>query len=119
MTITRPLESLVENLLGPMSFFEEKNCGNKIREISIVVEKTYLVGGEFYIKSYVGNTYPQIIVFRWWDIKIYVICLPHRNDSWQLHEGHDGEIDGLGSKIGPTPPPGYQMKAPIKGFRLV
>jgi hypothetical protein len=42
-----------------MSFFEEKNCGNKIREISIVVEKTYLVGGEFYIKSYVGNTPPK------------------------------------------------------------
>ena len=23
-------------------------------------------------------------------------------DSWQLHEGHHGEIDGLGSKIGPA-----------------
>ena len=25
-----------------------------------------------------------------------------KNYSWQLHEGHDGEIDGLGSKIGPN-----------------
>jgi len=24
-----------------------------------------------------------------------------KNYSWQLHEGHDGEMDGLGSKIGP------------------
>jgi hypothetical protein len=39
--------------------------------------------------------------------------------SWQLHEGHDGEIDDLSSKIRPKPPPGYQMKAHIKGFRLV
>jgi hypothetical protein len=31
----------------------------------------------------------------------------------------DGEIDDLGYKIGPKPPPGYQMKAHIKGFRLV
>jgi len=41
-----------------MTFFEENNCGNKIREIPIVVEKNYLAGGEFYIKSYVGNTPP-------------------------------------------------------------
>ena len=38
-----------------------------------------------------------------------------KNYSWQLHEGHDGEIDGLGSKFGP----GYQMKAHIKGVRVV
>ena len=42
-----------------------------------------------------------------------------KNYSWQLHEGHDGEIDGLGSKIEPKPPPEYQMKAHIKGFWLV
>jgi hypothetical protein len=27
-----------------------------------------------------------------------------KNYSWQLHEGHDGEIDGLGSKFGPRIP---------------
>jgi hypothetical protein len=27
-----------------------------------------------------------------------------KNYSWQLNEGHDGEIDALGSKIGPKPP---------------
>ena len=37
-----------------------------------------------------------------------------QNYSWQLHECRNGEIDGLGSKIGPKPPPGYQMKAHIK-----
>jgi len=49
------------------------------------------------------------INFFWWAAK----------NSWQLHEGHDGKIDGLGSKIGPKPQPGYQMKAHIKGFWLV
>jgi len=24
-----------------------------------------------------------------------------KNYSWQLHEGRNGEMDGLGSKIGP------------------
>ncbi len=51
------------------------------------------------------------------DINLFLVGV--KNYSWQLHEGHDGEIDGLGSKIGPKPPPGYQMKAHIKGFRLV
>ncbi len=35
----------------------------------------------------------KILVYFWWASK----------NSWQLHEGHDGEIDGLGSKIGPKP----------------
>ena len=51
------------------------------------------------------------------DINIFVVG--GKNYSWQLHEGCDGEIDGLGSKIGPKPPSGYQMKAHIKGFGLV
>ena len=43
-----------------MIFFEVNNCRNKIREIPIVVEKNpYLAGGEFYMKSYVGNTPPN------------------------------------------------------------
>jgi hypothetical protein len=51
----------------------------------------------------------KILIYFWWAAK----------NSWQLHEGHDGEIDGLGSKIGPKPRPGYQMTAHIKGFQLV
>jgi hypothetical protein len=51
------------------------------------------------------------------DINLFMVGV--KNYSWQLHEGHDGKIDGLGSKIGPKPPPGYQMKAHLKGFRLV
>ncbi len=51
------------------------------------------------------------------DINLFVV--DGKNYSWQLHECQDGEIDGLGSKIGPKPPPGYQMKAHIKGFRLM
>ena len=35
----------------------------------------------------------MIIIYLWWAEKNY---------SWQLHEGRDGEIDGLGSKIGPN-----------------
>jgi hypothetical protein len=50
------------------------------------------------------------------DINLFLVG--GKNYSWQLHEGHDGEIDGLGSKIGPKPQPGYQLKAHIKGFRL-
>ena len=52
------------------------------------------------------------------EISLYDV---YRVDTRDLvwHEGHDGEIDGLGSKIGPKPQPGYQMKAHIKGFRLV
>ena len=51
------------------------------------------------------------------DINLFVVG--GKNYTCQLHEGRDGEMDGLGSKIGPKPPPGYQMKAHIKGFRLV
>ncbi len=47
------------------------------------------------------------------DINLFVVG--GKNYSWQLHECRNGEIDGLGSKIGPKPPPGYQMKAHIKG----
>ena len=39
------------------------------------------------------------------DINLFLVG--GKNYSLQLHEGHDGEIDGLGSKIGPKPPPGY------------
>jgi hypothetical protein len=42
-----------------------------------------------------------------------------KNCSWQLHEGHDGRLAGLGSKIGPKPPPRNHWKALINGFRLV
>ena len=35
------------------------------------------------------------------DINLFLVG--GKNYSWQLHEGHDGEIDGLGSKIGPKP----------------
>jgi hypothetical protein len=70
------------------------------------------------------HTMDQLMVsFQHWagsaDEDINLFLVGGKNYSWQLHEGHDGEIDGLGSKIGPKPPPGYQMKAHIKGFRLV
>ena len=72
------------------------------------------------------HTMDQLMVlFQCWagsaneDINLFLVG--GKNYSWQLHEGHNGEIDGLGSKIGPKPPPppGYQMKVHIKGFRLV
>jgi len=65
--ISRPsktYQSLVEKLLGPMSFFEENIAGTKFEKSQLSWTKTYFAGGEFYIKSYIGNTYPQIIVFR-------------------------------------------------------
>jgi len=70
------------------------------------------------------HTMDQLMIsFQCWagsaDEDINLFLVGNKNYSWQLHEGHDGEIDGLGSKIGPKPPPGYQMKAHIKGFRLV
>jgi len=70
------------------------------------------------------HTTDQLMVsFQHWagsaDEDINLFLVGGKNYSWQLHEGHDGEIDGLGSKIEPKPPPGYQMKAHIKGFQLV
>jgi hypothetical protein len=71
------------------------------------------------------HTMDQLMVsFQHWagsankDINLFLVG---GKNSWQLHEGHNGEIDGLGSTIGPKPPPppGYQMKVHIKGFRLV
>ncbi len=32
-----------------------------------------------------------------------------KNYSWQPHEGCDERFDGLGSKIGPKPPPRYHF----------
>ncbi len=55
----------------------------------------------------------------WADEDVNLFFVGGKNYSWQLHEGHDGVIDGLGSKIEPKPPPEYQMKAHIKGFWLV
>ena len=64
-----------------------------------------------------------MVSFQRWagsaDEDINLFLVGGKNYSWQLHEGHDGKIDGLGSKIGPKPQTGYQMKAHIKGFRLV
>jgi hypothetical protein len=37
------------------------------------------------------------------DIKLFLVG--GINFSWQLQEGHDGRFAGLGSKIGPKPPP--------------
>jgi hypothetical protein len=51
------------------------------------------------------------------DINFFWSC--SKNKSWQQHEGCDGRLHGLGSKIGPKHPPKYQWKANIKGFRLV
>ena len=51
------------------------------------------------------------------EINLFVVGGKHY--SWQLHEGRNGEIDGLGSTIVSKAPPGYQMKAHIKGFRVV
>jgi len=51
------------------------------------------------------------------DINLFLVG--GKNRSWQLHEGHDGRFAGLGSKIGPKPPPRYHWKSLIKGFRLV
>jgi hypothetical protein len=70
------------------------------------------------------HTMDQLMVsFQRWagsadeDINLYLVG--SWNCSWQLHEGHDGRFVGLGSKIGPKPPPRYHWKALIKGFRLV
>jgi hypothetical protein len=41
------------------------------------------------------------------DEDITLFLVGGKNCSWQLHEGHDGRFDGLGSKIGPKPPPSY------------
>ena len=64
-----------------------------------------------------------MVSFQRWagsaDEDINFFLVGGKNYSWQLHECRDGEIDGLGCKIGPKPRPGYQMKAHIKGFRLV
>ena len=70
------------------------------------------------------HTMDQLMVsFQRWagsaDEDINLFLVGGKNCSWQLHEGHDGRFDGLGSKIGPKPPPRYHWKAPIKGFRLV
>ena len=41
-----------------------------------------LLGGRWILYQKLRRKYPpQIIVFRWWDIKIYVICLPCPNDK--------------------------------------
>ena len=58
------------------------------------------------------HTMDQLMVsFQCWagsaDEDISLFLVGSKNYSWQLHEGHDGEIDGLGSKIGPKPQPGY------------
>ena len=54
------------------------------------------------------HTMNQLIVsFQRWagsaDEDINLFLVGGKNYSWQLHEGHDGEIDGLGSKTGPKP----------------
>jgi hypothetical protein len=59
-----------------------------------------------------------MVSFQRWagsaDEDINLFLVDGKNYSWQLHKGYDGEIDGLGSKIGTKPPPpGYQMKAHI------
>jgi hypothetical protein len=53
------------------------------------------------------HTMDQLMVsFQCWtgsaDEDINLFLVGGKNYSWQLHEGHDGESDGLGSKIGPT-----------------
>jgi hypothetical protein len=52
----------------------------------------------------------KILIYFWWAAK--TIAGSYMRVTM-------GKIDGLGAKIGPKPPPGYQMKAHIKGFRLV
>jgi hypothetical protein len=54
------------------------------------------------------HTMDQLIVsFQRWagsaDEDINLFLVGGKNYSWQLHECRDGEIDGLGSKIGPKP----------------
>jgi len=70
------------------------------------------------------HTMDQLIIsFQHWagsaDDDINLFLVGGKICSWQLHESHDGRFAGLGSKIGPKPPPGYHWKALIKGFRLV
>jgi hypothetical protein len=52
-----------------------------------------------------------MVSFQRWagsaDEDIYLFLVGGKNCSWQLNEGHDGRSDGLGSKIGPKPPPRY------------
>jgi hypothetical protein len=64
-----------------------------------------------------------MVSFQRWagsaDEDINLFMVGGRNCSTQLHEGHDGRFDGLGSKIGPKLLPRYHWKALIKGFRLV
>jgi hypothetical protein len=51
------------------------------------------------------------------DINFFLV--DGKNCSWQLHEGHDGRMAGLGSNFRPKHQPGYHWKALIKGFLLV
>jgi hypothetical protein len=48
-----------------------------------------------------------MVSFQRWagsaDEDINIFLLGSKSYSWQLHEGGDGEIDGLCSKIGPKP----------------
>ncbi len=80
-------------------------------------------GREFFVPARTLGVKLLMVSFQRWagsaDEDIDLFLVGGKNYSWHLHEGHDGEIDGLGSKIGPKPRPGYQMKAHIKGFRLV
>ncbi len=53
------------------------------------------------------------------DDDINFVLVDGKNCSWQLHEGHDGRLAGLGSIFGPKRQPRYHWKALIKGFILV
>ncbi len=53
------------------------------------------------------HTMDQLMVsFQCWagsaDEDLNLFLVGGKNYSWQLHEGHDGEIDGLGSKLDPN-----------------
>jgi hypothetical protein len=47
---------------------------------------------------------------------ILIFFVGGKTCKWQLHEGHDGRFDGLGSKIRPKPPQNTIGKLSSKAF---
>jgi len=82
-------------------------------------QKVFRVGIFVPAGTYLGVKLLMISLQHWAgsaDDDIDLFLVGGKNCSWQLHEGHDGSLAGLGSKIGPKPPPGYHWKALIKGY---
>jgi hypothetical protein len=55
----------------------------------------------------------MILIYFWWEAKTVA------GSYMRVTMDGSGRFAGLGSKIGPKPPPRYHWKALNKGFRLV